>query len=297
MWSVKTWPNPGSCSRAARSSAVRGDVDGASSMVRSLMTVTVPGRRCGVTTAGRRPPRRPRGCCAGRPPRRVRGQVGRDGSLDPGGLVGQPEVVEQQGDRQDRRGRVGHALPRDVGGAAVHRLEHRGVGAAHVEVAARREPDAPADGGGQVGDDVAEEVVGDHDVEAARVGDQEDRGGVDVQVVGRHVREVGGDGGHGAGPEVAGVGEHVGLVHEGQVPARSPLRPPERVADDPLDAVRRVDAHLGGDLVRGAAADGAAVADVRPLGALPDHDEVDVLRPAAGQRRRARPGRAGPGAG
>ena len=58
----------------------------------------------------------------------------------------------------------------------------------------------------------------------------------------------------------------------------------EGVAHDPLDAERRVDAHLGGDLGRRACAHRAAVADVRALGALAHDDEVDVAR--VGQRGR-----------
>ena len=70
-------------------------------------------------------------------------------------------------------------------------------------------------------------------------------------------------------------------MHQRQVLA--PLRGPgERVAHDALDAERGVEADLGGDLVRGADADGATGAGVRALGALADDDEVDVG--VAGQR-------------
>ena len=70
--------------------------------------------------------------------------------------------------------------------------------------------------------------------------------------------------------------EHVGLVHQRQRAGAAARRPPEGVPHDPLHAVRRVEADLGGDLVRRALAHDAAVADVRALGALADHDEVDV---------------------
>ena len=82
----------------------------------------------------------------------------------------------------------------------------------------------------------------------------------------------------GAPPQVAGVGQHVVLVHEGEVPARSACRPGEGVAHDPLDAERGVDADLGRDLVRGPDPQGPAVADVGALGALADDDEVDAAR-------------------
>ncbi len=64
-------------------------------------------------------------------------------------------------------------------------------------------------------------------------------------------------------------------MHERELLA-APLGEVERVAHDPLDAERGVDGGLVGDLVRRAAADRAAVADVRALGALAHHDEVDV---------------------
>ena len=128
-----------------------------------------------------------------------------------------------------------------------------GVGAVGVDVAAGREADAAGDGRGDVGDDVAEQVVGDDDVEAPRVGDQEDRGRVDVLVGRLDLGELGADLVDGAAPQVAGVGEHVVLVDEREVLARPGLGAGEGVADDPLDAEPRVDADLGGDLVRGAA--------------------------------------------
>jgi hypothetical protein len=56
---------------------------------------------------------------------------------------------------------------------------------------------------GDVGEDVAEQVVGDHDVVALRVGHQEHRGGVDVLVLGLHARELGGDGRERAGPQAS----------------------------------------------------------------------------------------------
>ncbi len=205
-------------------------------------------RRQSAGERGRARRRRPRGCCAGS----CRGRRGRR-RRRPRPRVGsrtEAEVLEQHRHRQDRRGRVGDAAAGDVGRRAVHRLEHRRVGAADVEVAAGREPDAAGDRGGEVGEDVAEQVVGDDHVEALRLGDQEDGRGVDVQVVGGDVGELLADPGDGALPQAAGVHEHVGLVHQREVVARAGGGATERVADDPLHAVRRVDADLGGDLVR-----------------------------------------------
>ena len=192
----------------------------------------------------------------------------------------QAQVLEQQGDRQHRGGGVGLALARDVRRGAVHRLEHAGRRAVRVDVGRRRQPDAAGDRRGEVREDVAEQVVGDDHVEPRRVGDQEDGRRVHVQVVDRHVGELGVHGLDRAAPQVAGVHEHVVLVHERELLARAGRGTREGVADHALDAERGVHADLVGHLVRGADADGAAVADVRALGALADHHEVDLARVA-----------------
>ena len=195
---------------------------------------------------------------------------------------------EQHRDREDRGRRVGLALAGDVGRAAVDRLEHRRVLAAGVDVAGRGQADAAGDRRGDVGDDVAEEVVGDDDVEAARVGRHEDRRGVDVLVGHLDVRELRTHGLDGAPPQVPGVDEHVVLVHKGQVLARARLGTGEGIAHDPLHAIPGVDADLGRDLVRGVDAQRATVADIRALGALADDDEVDAVRGDARDVERAR---------
>ena len=105
-----------------------------------------------------------------------------------------------------------------------------------VEVAAGGQPDAAGHRGGDVGDDVAEEVVGDDDVVAARVGDEEHRGGVDVLVGDRDLGELGRHLLDRPRPQPAGVGEHVGLVDQGEVLARAGDGPLEGVAHHPLDA-------------------------------------------------------------
>ena len=66
-------------------------------------------------------------------------------------------------------------------------LEHRGELAAGVEVARGGQAYAAGDGSRLVGEDVPEEVVGDDDVEAPRVGHHVDRRGVDVAVAGFHI--------------------------------------------------------------------------------------------------------------
>ena len=73
------------------------------------------------------------------------------------------DVLEHHARGEHERARVGDALPRDVRRRAVHRLEDR---AAESDVRARREPEPADEPGDLVGEDVAEQVRRDDDVEA-----------------------------------------------------------------------------------------------------------------------------------
>jgi hypothetical protein len=69
----------------------------------------------------------------------------------------------------------------------VHRLEHAGVAAGHIEVSAGGKADPTSDSRREVGEDVTEQIVSDDHVEPAGVGDQVDGGRIDVLVRHRHV--------------------------------------------------------------------------------------------------------------
>src|SRR5579859_504270 len=62
-------------------------------------------------------------------------QILGDRLLDARRFGGQAEVLAQQRRGQDRRGRVGLVPARDVGRAAVYRLEHAGCRPLRVDVA------------------------------------------------------------------------------------------------------------------------------------------------------------------
>src|SRR3546814_9155016 len=76
-----------------------------------------------------------------------------------------PEPVEQHRRREDQRGRIGDALPRDVGRRAVLCLRDADIVAGVDRTA---EAEAAAEFRCLVGQYVAEHVGRDHDVEAAR---------------------------------------------------------------------------------------------------------------------------------
>ena len=76
------------------------------------------------------------------------------------------EVVEHQDGAPDGAARVRDALAGDVGRRAVHGLEQPRHVAARAEVGARGHAHAALQGRAEIGQDVAEEVRGDDDVEA-----------------------------------------------------------------------------------------------------------------------------------
>ena len=127
------------------------------------------------------------------------------GRPDAVGRVGLTEVVEHECPRQYGSGGVGLARSRDVGGRAVDRLEHRDPSG--VQVGRAGEADAAAHRTTEVGEDVAEEVVGDDHVVALRVLHEVDAGGVDVVVGGLDLGELLGHLVERALPEIAGEGQ------------------------------------------------------------------------------------------
>jgi len=93
-------------------------------------------------------------------------------------------------------------------------------------------------------------------------------GSADTGVFGRHGVEC-------PLPQVAGEGEHIGLVDQGDVLAPIALHCQfERVSDGPFGTHARVHRTLCGHLVRCALAQHAAFANVRALGVFTDDHEV-----------------------
>ena len=68
-----------------------------------------------------------------------------------------------------------------MSGADLHRLEHRRIIALRVEVGRRRDANRACAGRAEVGQDIAEQVGADHDVEPVRM--RHEVRGQDVDVV------------------------------------------------------------------------------------------------------------------
>ncbi len=108
----------------------------------------------------------------------------------------QTQMIQQHPRRQDRRQRIRDALAGNVRRGAMHRLEHARKRPLRIDVGAGRQSHAAGDDGAEVGQDVAEEIAGDHHVERLRLAHEihgrridEQRAGLHVGIVALHVLE------------------------------------------------------------------------------------------------------------
>ena len=216
-----------------------------------------------------------------------------DGRLDRVGGIGPSERGPQQHRRrEDRPDRVRDVAAGDVRRRAVDRLvqaELAVFGPALPERRGRQDAEAPGEDRRLVGQDVAEQVLGDDDVEVGRPADEQHRARVDELVVEPHVRVLDRDLVRHPAPQPRGR-EHVGLVDRGDDAAPA-ARQLEREADDPGDLVfgvgQRVERGPGARLGRRL----GPVAEVDPAGQLADDDHVDPGEQLGAERRRPDEGR------
>src|SRR2546425_7370707 len=78
-----------------------------------------------------------------------------------------PQMPQHHGCGQNRSKRIGHVLTRDPRSRAVYRLKHRRL--TGMNVPARRHAQTTLEPRSQIGNDVAEHVVGDDDIKLPRV--------------------------------------------------------------------------------------------------------------------------------
>ena len=186
----------------------------------------------------------------------------------------------------DHSDRVGDALPRDVRRGAVHRLEHRREIAFRIDVARRRDADGAGAGGAEIGEDVAEQIGADHDVEP--IGMQHEVRGEDVDVilVPLHFRIVLRHRLHALVPIGHRDRDAVGLGRRGQMLLRARLREIEREFQDAVDADARHHGLLGDELTVGVREHAPADGGILTFGVFAHHPEIDIAGLAVGERRR-----------
>src|SRR6266571_4720635 len=167
------------------------------------------------------------------------------------------QVLDHHTGAQDGPDRVHEALAGDVRRGPVDGLEQAPTGL-RVDVGGRRDAHTSHELGGEVAEDVAEEVARDNDLELTRVLDELHGGGIDEEMAGLDGRMGTSDILPAFLPQAAREGHRVGLV-------------------DHHDLVL-------GDLVGGAFLESATHADVGALGVLANDHQVHTPALLATQR-------------
>src|ERR1700678_806993 len=153
-----------------------------------------------------------------------------------------------------------------------------------MNVSAGRHAEAALQPGGEVGDDVAEHVIGDHHIEWPRIAHHLHAERIDIHVLRRDPRMRAAYFFEDTLPQSAGMGHRVRLVtHEnalagGAVELGVALTILEGVADDALPTFAGVDVLLNRDFIRRALLENPAGIGVDALGVLADDDKIYILR-------------------
>ena len=167
-----------------------------------------------------------------------------DGAQDVGGGLWMTEMLEHHRASPDLPDRVGDSPSVDVGCGAVHRFEQRGEFALGIEVGRRGDGNGAGAGGAEVGEDVAEQVGGDDDVEPVGMADEIGGQDVDVELVRPHIRKFIAEGGEAFVPIGHGDRNAIRFGGRGQVFPRALLCERVGEADDAVDADARENAFL-----------------------------------------------------
>lgn len=190
------------------------------------------------------------------------------------GVVLVAKVAQHHRCGQDSGAWVCDALPCDIWGRSVYGFEHGRVGPGRVDISGSCQANATSDSAGQIGEDIAEEVVGDDDVVILWAGDHVDHCGIDVVVVHGDLWVFSADFFERTLPDSTCVDQDIGLVYPGELLAAL-LRTFEGVSHDPGYAVPGVDGHFGADFGVGSLTNHSAIAEVQAFGSFADDHEVN----------------------
>src|SRR5438067_881604 len=171
-----------------------------------------------------------------------------------------------------------------LSGVTVHRLEHRRVFALGIDVGRRRDTDRTDAGRTEIGQDVAEQIRTDEDIEPIRMAHEMRGQDVDVVLVGLDLGIVLADRGEALVPERHCMDDAVRLGRRGDV-LFARLRQLEGVAHDPVAAAAGEHRLLHRHFVLAAGEEAAADLGILALVVLAHDVEIDVARRAVLQRR------------
>src|ERR1700674_4621216 len=163
----------------------------------------------------------------------------------------------------------------------MHRFEHRSLSWMNVSAGGHAQPALQA--GGEIGDDVAEHVIRDHDVELPRIAHHLHAERVHVHVLGLDLGILAAHFLEHPLPKPSRMGHGVGLVTHEHALARAAIELRvafgvfEGIADYAFHALASIDVLLHRDLIRCALFEYSSRIGVNALGIFANHHEVDVL--------------------
>ncbi len=204
-----------------------------------------------------------------------------DGALDAAGGVFLAEgVPEHHGGGEDGGDGVGEVASSEVGCGAVDGFVEAARGVS--EGCGGEQPDGASELRGLVGEDVAEHVGGDDDVEARGIADELHGGVVDEHVLEGDVGEFAGESVEGLAPESGGF-EDVGLVDGGEM-ASAAAGALECGAGDAFDFKDGIGLGVEGLGAVGAVA-ASAFAEIDAAREFADDEEVEAVGGEVGAER------------
>ena len=195
-------------------------------------------------------------------------------------------MVEQHGGAQNGGQRVDNALACNIRRGPVHRFEHGGEAAQRVEIGAGGQPHAADDRGGEIAQDIAEEIRSHHHIEGLRTPHEVHGRRIHQQRFGFNAGELGRHFAKRAVPQRHAVALRVGLGDRGDALLLTALHGEiEGEAHNAFDAAAGEYRRLDGDLFGLVVVDEAAHGGVLALGVLAHDHHVDVSALASGERR------------
>src|SRR6476469_2712735 len=123
----------------------------------------------------------------------------------------------------------------------MHRLEHARHAALRIDIGARRDAETARERAAKIGQEIAEEVRADHDIERLRLEHEPGGHGIDEPLLGGYLWIFGRDPAEDLVPERHAVLLGIALGHARYLSLRARHREVECVADDTFAAVRGED--------------------------------------------------------
>src|SRR5213593_4585575 len=146
-----------------------------------------------------------------------------------------------------------------------------------TDISGSSHPESTLQCRGKIGNDISEHVVRYDHLKIVWLPNHEQAQRIDVEMAGLNPGVAGSGILKAALPQITGIGHHIGLIAHAHFGFSGAARMIERVPDNPVHALTRVDLHLSGDFIGSTLLENAAGVDIRAFRVLTDYREVHVL--------------------